>query len=218
MYSRQLWPELDIKHSTVLDIKQNQMSWPITRYVLNESWVCIVTEHSTAWMNSNSADKKLRKKYWVCTELCWEKYILHWEKLDFPTVFPTVYVLLQLLLKLFCQLTQRLFSSIGLPLFLVFFERWLRQIIVSDALVDLVIDIWVVNILHSWESPSTTTTQPVQTWPFHRRKLKWRHSSATCTLIQINENEQLNYYRILDYMVLYKYIFIWLPIKSITYN
>ena len=115
---------------------------------------------------------------------------------------------------------ERLFSTtIGLPLFLVFFfEKWLRQIIVSEALVDLVIDIWVVNILHSWESPSTTTTQPVQTWPFHRRKLKWRHSSATCTLIQINENEQLNYYRILDYMVLYKYIFIWLPIKSITYN
>ena len=84
-----------------------------------------------------------------------------------------------------------------------FFEKWLRQIIVSEALVDLVIDIWVVNILHSWESPSTTTTtQPVQTWPFHRRKLKWRHSSATCTLIQINENEQLNYYRIVDYMVL----------------
>jgi len=40
-------------------------------YVLNESWVCIVTEHSIAWMNSNSAEKKLRKKCWVCTELCW---------------------------------------------------------------------------------------------------------------------------------------------------
>ena len=47
---------------------------------------------------------------------------------------------------------ERLFSTTYYRFAIVFsffFEKWLRQIIVSEALVDLVIDIWVVNILHS---------------------------------------------------------------------
>ena len=80
---------------------------------------------------------------------------------NFPTVFRVLissticrtYVLTaaEIVLSTYSA-RERLFSStIGLPLFLVFFffEKWLRQIIVSEALVDLVIDIWVVNILHS---------------------------------------------------------------------
>ena len=107
-----LWLVLGVTHCNVLDVKQNQMSRPILLYA---KWKL------SMYLYRHLADKKLRKKCWVLSFVEKNTYKTM-GKIGFLNGFSYLFFVYMYSAEIVLSTySERLFSSIGLPLFLVFF-------------------------------------------------------------------------------------------------